>query len=367
MQNNIYESCAKEIFSFFTRQNCKVGQGGFYFRYLMGNSQRYTQIEINRLCIVVKNLIHTGFLSCNNDDFLKLTQLGYDYTQDGELVSNSIDLAFFIDIKDSVSNQFSTLWDIIGKENYAPFYVTGPVFYNTIRPYLKNIPVDYKTFIDDRKKKGHSQSRVTWFRELYEKLPPLSINNFLSDLSKAIENYYKEDETSIKPEQKLDMLAIANLDIKKVDNLGTHKKTIFISYCWETDIDPEHSKWVHKLADDLSSDFNVKIDEEQPLGMELNQFMEQMISNSDKVLIITTPEYKRRADNRIKGVGYETSLITSDLVSEQNKIKFIPIIRKGSKENSYPIYLGNRKGLDMTDDSKYADSLKKLKTNLSNF
>lgn len=89
--------------------------------------------------------------------------------------------------------------------------------------------------------------------------------------------------------------------------------------------------------------------------------------NSDKVLIFATPSYKDRADGCMKGVGYETSLITNDLVSDQNCIKFIPIIRKGSKDESFPTYLGNRKGLDMTDDSKYEDSLKVLIDNLKNY
>lgn len=92
-----------------------------------------------------------------------------------------------------------------------------------------------------------------------------------------------------------------------------------------------------------------------------------MVSDSDKVLIIATPEYKGRADGRIKGVGYETSLITNELVSDQNKIKFIPIIRKGNKEESYPKYLGNRKGLDMKDNAKYEEALNELISNLENY
>lgn len=55
------------------------------------------------------------------------------------------------------------------------------------------------------------------------------------------------------------------------------------------------------------------------------------------------------------------------MVSDQNKIKFIPIIRKGSKEDSYPNYLGNRKGLDMKDDAKYEDNLKELISNLEKY
>ena len=139
------------------------------------------------------------------------------------------------------------------------------------------------------------------------------------------------------------------------------KKTVFISYCWEND---EHTAWVRRLAEDLSHWVKIRIDQKLPLGVELNRFMEQAVATSDKVLIIATPEYKDRADNRKRGVGYETSLITDDLVNDQNRIKFIPIIRKGTKETSYPRYLGSRKGLHMTDDGGYEEQLEELVKNL---
>lgn len=152
-------------------------------------------------------------------------------------------------------------------------------------------------------------------------------------------------------------------EISKDD--GTKKKkVIFISYCWESD---EHKAWVKKLADDLSDEFTVRIDQKLPFGVELTKFMEEAVATSDKVLIIATPEYKRKADNRIRGVGYETSLITDDLVTDQNKIKFIPIIRKGSKETSYPRFLGSKNGADMTNDSRYAEVLSELKRNLRDY
>ena len=139
------------------------------------------------------------------------------------------------------------------------------------------------------------------------------------------------------------------------------RKVVFISYSWESE---EHIEWVHKLAADLSEEFEIMIDQELPLGLELTSFMERSIADSDKILIITTPTYKKKADNRERGVGYETSLITDELVTLQNQIKFIPLIRTGSKETSYPRYLGSRKGLDMTDDTKYEYNLEILKRNL---
>ena len=81
-------------------------------------------------------------------------------------------------------------------------------------------------------------------------------------------------------------------------------------------------------------------------------------------IYILTPEYKNRADNRKNGVGYETNVITNDMIKDNNTTKFIPIIRKGSKDLSFPIYIGNKKGLDMTIDDSYEDNLKVLIENL---
>lgn len=88
--------------------------------------------------------------------------------------------------------------------------------------------------------------------------------------------------------------------------------------------------------------------------------MEQKVSEADRVLMILTPAYKHKADARKKGVGYESNLIGNELYRNHNTIKFIPVIRKGNKETSYPKYLGNRKGLMMDDDSKYDTNLAKL-------
>lgn len=178
----------------------------------------------------------------------------------------------------------------------------------------------------------------------------------------SIYKYYDEKDTTNQTD---------NYDISETvnpivdDNKIFVAKKVFITYCWESD---EHNAWVHKLANDLvNAGVNVFIDIKQPLGIELNRFMEQTIANVDKVLIIATPEYKKRADNRERGVGYETSLITDDLIKDQNRIKFIPIIRIGSKDISYPIYLGNRKGLYMREDNDYNQALNELIDNIRNY
>ncbi len=72
---------------------------------------------------------------------------------------------------------------------------------------------------------------------------------------------------------------------------------VFISYSWEDDA---HKDWVKQFANRLLSDgVNAIIDQyDLELGDRLPQFMEQSIANSDYVLIICTPTYKSKSDER---------------------------------------------------------------------
>lgn len=143
----------------------------------------------------------------------------------------------------------------------------------------------------------------------------------------------------------------------KSQALKIARKKIFISYSWDND---EHKEWVHKLAQQLCGEFDVKIDVKQPFGTDINIFMERMVSEADRVLLILTPTYKQKADNRENGVGYESVLISDELYANQGSVKFVPIIRKGTKMDSFPKYIGNRKGLSMIDDDEFEDNLKLL-------
>ena len=135
------------------------------------------------------------------------------------------------------------------------------------------------------------------------------------------------------------------------------RKKVFVSYGWDDD---GHRRWVRALADRLAEHFEVLIDVKQPFGTELNMFMEQLVTKADRVLLILTPKYKEKADARKNGVGYESVLIGGELYKNQGTTKFIPVIRRGSKDESFPLYLGNRKGLMMTDDDKFEEGLAEL-------
>ena len=83
---------------------------------------------------------------------------------------------------------------------------------------------------------------------------------------------------------------------------------VFISY---SSGDAAHTDWVGKLADDLdvNPDFHVILDQYDLDHLkDKNMFMEQSVVDSDFIIVVATKDYKSKADNRERGVGYETQL-----------------------------------------------------------
>lgn len=77
--------------------------------------------------------------------------------------------------------------------------------------------------------------------------------------------------------------------------------------------------------------------------------MEQSVRSSDYVLIVCTPAYKQKADERIGGVGYEGHIISGELFSGHNERKFIPVIKEGGVEESLPTFLKGKLAVDLGD------------------
>ena len=136
--------------------------------------------------------------------------------------------------------------------------------------------------------------------------------------------------------------------------------TVFISYSWDSE---NHKDWVKRLADYLitSGGMDVILDQyDLVAGNNMLYFMETAIEKSDKVLIILTPEYKLKADNRVAGVGYEHSIISSNLYElQKHNQKFIPILKDGDSKKSSPAFIKSFAYHDMTNLNRFeADAFK---------
>ena len=97
---------------------------------------------------------------------------------------------------------------------------------------------------------------------------------------------------------------------------------VFISYSWDSD---SHKKWVADLATRLRNDGIETILDQWHLvpGDQLTAFMEHAIHDNDYVLVICTPEYQQKSNERKGGVGYEGDIMTAEVFAQRNHHKFI--------------------------------------------
>lgn len=135
----------------------------------------------------------------------------------------------------------------------------------------------------------------------------------------------------------------------------------FISYSWD---DAGHRRWVGNLAKKLMSDGVLVTLDAWSLapGEQLPQFMEKAVRENDYVLIIVTPKYKSKSDDRTGGVGYEGDVMTAEVLTKRNHRKFVPILRRGEWSQAAPSWLLGKVYLDMRGRASASAYLKLLQT-----
>ena len=119
---------------------------------------------------------------------------------------------------------------------------------------------------------------------------------------------------------------------------------------------------MRKFAEDLSRDgIQVVLDQwHLALGAELPKFMESSITTCDYALLICTELYVAKANDRAGGVGYETSifasqLLTSAQIAAKEKSSLIPIVRQASKSHLLPTFVQGRFYADLSADTDPAN------------
>jgi len=146
---------------------------------------------------------------------------------------------------------------------------------------------------------------------------------------------------------------------------GAAPPRVFISYSWDS---PEHQAWVAQLGlvlrkhgvDVILDQWHVKP------GQDLAQFMADSVRDSDRVLLICTENYVRKARERTGGVGYEHMLLTPQLMRELSTTKFVPVVRQASLPRMLPDEMAGRLYVDLSDGAQYQTSLQSLIRDLHN-
>lgn len=361
------------IFDFFRRSNCKEGQGLMFRTIRFSMEKHLSRPEQEIIIFLLNTLIQNGYVGIkdSSSDFLFLTQKGSDVIWGDEVISLAYDLnATLNDQYRSRKDLYEVLWKIIGSQNDSILYVKGPDFYNTIKPYLfPTLHGSYSDYMKELKDSEQSTSRISWYRNLFEQLSEEDLYKFLRDLSSlmnskgslitetidSLDSFVLEKNTNEETGIYEIQTPIVPESVKN-SNETTRPKAL-ISYAWETD-DENFMEWILQLAKDLRlNGIDAQLDRYQPHGTDLVRFMLEGVRTSDKVLCILTPKYKEKAESGKGGASYEGGIISHEIYDNQDTIKFIPILRKGSFETVTPDFIKGRKGFMCVTDEQYHKDL----------
>jgi hypothetical protein len=126
---------------------------------------------------------------------------------------------------------------------------------------------------------------------------------------------------------------------------------VFISYSWTSQAHQDRIKdWADRLlAEGVDVIFDVYDFTE---GQDKYYFMEKMVTDPQvtHVLIFSDKSYTEKADNRTKGVGTESQIISKEVYERVDQEKFIPIVCEFHHNDGpyLPIFLKSRKWIDFS-------------------
>lgn len=137
-------------------------------------------------------------------------------------------------------------------------------------------------------------------------------------------------------------------------------KRIFISYSWDSQ---SHKDWALNFSNKLEEYFELHVTFDQydlDSFEDKNHFMEKGVFENDIIIILVTPKYVEKANERLGGVGIETKMSSARHWEEtlsQGQSNIILVLCEGS---DVPNYLKEKFFIDFRDKSKYESSFENL-------
>jgi hypothetical protein len=131
---------------------------------------------------------------------------------------------------------------------------------------------------------------------------------------------------------------------------------VFVSYSRDSE---EHIAWVTRLANNLEErpEFHVVFDGYDLMpGGDVTHFMEEAL-RSDRVVVVITPSYVEKAATRTGGVGYESTVISGELLAQNLQDTFVPVLRAGAER---PSFLLTKLYVDFRSDKHFDISVREL-------
>ncbi len=347
---SIFES---EFFQNIKKENSSIIFDNLQELFLLHNGKFYTLNENNYkelVCELARQ--STGETSLNYAKLFPEEEICKEIIEKNKIIKKDTKTSEIRIEKMNWIEIYNRLFEVINVQGDASTYFSGPRFINTLKEFNQYHP-DYTQYISLRNEQGKSTSRRIFYYDLIMELDESTRVDFINRIVEMVEPFEKEKVIPIKA-----LIKGENPTIKKPkqETVIEDGETVFISYSWDTE---EHKKWVLDLANRLVKEgVNVILDRyELRPGKSLPHFVETAIKKADRILIVFTPNYKLKAEKRAGGVGYEYSIMNSELYKNQtNNERIIPVLRNGNSTDSIPEFMQQYIHIDMRNDDNYENS-----------
>jgi hypothetical protein len=150
-----------------------------------------------------------------------------------------------------------------------------------------------------------------------------------------------------------------------IDAVSSNDKgpRIFVSYSWSS---PTHESWVVSLSERMVQDgIDVVLDKwDLRAGHDANVFMEKMVNDITKVLMICDRSYVEKANQRAGGVGTESQIISPQLYennsAQQSKFAALCTELDDDGKPYVPVFYKGRIYFDFTQPERVEASYEEL-------
>lgn len=209
---------------------------GLFASYRPGEGMKYQTIEAKygrtfgkerlEYLFVYYNLLENSLLEQKDNYFVTLTDKGFEYINSDERGKIDIYFEFVKPLSKDRDEMFANLWHLIGKKDNCLCYVDGPTFFNSISVFLP-ILGSYSEYMKELHEKTGNNSRISWYKDLFYKLPKESVEPFLEKLSELYGHLeYNENGT-----KEGDVESIDFFENNTKQDMTKKKNKIFISHC----------------------------------------------------------------------------------------------------------------------------------------
>jgi hypothetical protein len=136
-------------------------------------------------------------------------------------------------------------------------------------------------------------------------------------------------------------------------------RRVFISYSHDSQ---DHKGWVLNLATRLvSNGIDAILDQwDTRLGSDLSHFMESGLTDADRVLVVSSADYVRKANSLTGGAGFEKRIITAQMMEDLTSKRVVPVVRGIDVAPLVPTFLAGLKYIDFRDPVLFEERYSEL-------